>query len=159
MKKTTIILPLVAIVGAVVVWALSEQRGVSIAGVEIMGGDKKFLADRSIDFMEDLQFKDFKSAAIYHLDKTQKERDIPRLIQRVFFVKHEQLDIMSYKVLDVDLDRSKNRARVRVQVFYKMLGDKAVRDNSESARDMILLFYWFKQPDGSWTMELASSLE
>jgi hypothetical protein len=153
MKKTLLILPAVVLAGGAALWLLSEP-----GGLQIVGGDKSFLADRTVDFLEDIKFKDFKKAATYHLEKTQKERDIPTTIQRIFAIKHEVLDIQHYKILDVDLDRSQMRARVRAHVFYRVLGDKQLRDDADAMRDLIMLFYWFKQDDGSWAMELESSL-
>ncbi len=110
------------------------------------------------DFLEDLRFKDFKKSSTYHLEKTQKARDIPKLIRRVFLVRHEMLDIKSYKIIGLDFDRSGKRARVRAMVYYRILGDQRTRDDKDSSRDLELLFYWFQQDDDSWAMELESSL-
>lgn len=136
----------------------ADPRGLSLGGVELGGEERAWLADRSVDFMEDLQFKDFTKAAIYHLEATQKARDIPALIRKVFRVPPELLDIHSYKVLEVDLDRSKTRARVRMLTYYHALGDEASRDQAASNRSVEILLYWFRGADQKWTMELESSL-
>jgi len=137
------------------------QRGISVGGVEIGGTGRQWLADRTYDFLEDLQFKDFKKASSYHLAETQKERNIPDLIQRVFQVRHEVLDIMRFEIIEVDLDRSKSRARVRTNVWFRLLGDSEIADQKSSRRQTEILFYWFldsKATPPKWNMELASSL-
>ena len=137
------------------------EFGVSVGGVDVGGSERRWLAERTYDFLEDIQFKDFDRASTYHLKATQTERDIPALIQRVFQIRHETLDIVKFKILEVDLDRSKSRCRVRTSIWYRVLGDSVVTDNSESRRQAELLFYWFrdsKTNPPSWTMELSSSL-
>lgn len=158
MRKSLIILLVVLAAGAGVLLYLSNPRGISLGGIEIGGSERSWLADRSLDFLEDLQFKDFDSASTYHLDETKQKRDIPELIRSRFGIKHEVLDITGYEVTEVDLDRSKTRARVRLMVHFRVLGDRAVRDNAEAQRDLEMLLYWFRQPNGQWTMELESSL-
>jgi hypothetical protein len=137
---------------------LATPGGVSVAGIDFGGTDRGWLADRSTDFLEDLKFKDFKAASTFHLPETQKARDIPDLIRRVFVVRHELLDIQRYKVIDVDLDRSRSRARVRTEVTYRVLGDVTNAPDPNLTRKLEVLLYWFKQSNGTWAMELESSL-
>ena len=158
MQKSLIILVIVLALGGGALWFFSQPRGVSFGGVDFGGHERAWLAERSVDFFEDIQFKDFKKASTYHLDETQKARDIPELIRQRFGIKHEVLDITQYKVLDVDLDRSKERARVRMLVMFRVLGDKLTRNDKEGTRDTELLLYWFRKKDGKWHMELESSL-
>jgi hypothetical protein len=158
MKKSTIVLFLSLAVAGGVLFVLSTPGGVSAFGVNLGASDKAFLRDRTVDFLEDIRFKDFTKASTYHLPATQKARDIPALIQRVFKIKHEILDIQRYEILDVDLDRGKSRARVRAMVYFHVLGDQSMREKEDAFRNVEMLFYWFKQPDGQWVMELESSL-
>jgi hypothetical protein len=158
MRKSVVILGIAVVLGAAALVIVSSPFGVSVGGIEVGGTERKWLAERTIDFLEDIQFKDFQRASTYHLDKTQKERNIPELIRRIFQIKHEVLDIKDYKILDVDLDRSTSRARVRALVHYHVLGDQSTRDHLEAMREVEMLFYWFRQTDGTWTMELESSL-
>ncbi|MFO0727930.1 MAG: hypothetical protein U1E65_29390 [Myxococcota bacterium] len=158
--KTKTILALVGTaliaVGALVIW--TSPGGLKLGAVEIGGSQRGWLSDRSFDFLEDLQFKDFEKASTYHLAETQKKRDIPTMIRRIFGIKHELLDIQDYKILDVDLDRSGARARVKVLVNYHVLGDESSRDSTSAFKSLELMLYWFKQADASWAMELESSL-
>ena len=84
----------------------------------------------------DRKFKDFEKASTYHLAETQKKRDIPTMIRRIFGIKHELLDIQDYKILDVDLDRSGARARVKVLVNYHVLGDESSRDSTSAFKSL-----------------------
>jgi hypothetical protein len=132
--------------------------GISVGGVEYGGTDRRTLHKLTVDFFEDIQFKDYASAATFHLAATQAKRDIPEMIRRVFAVKPELLDIQRYDVLDVDLDRSGNRGRTRTMITFRALGDTAVGQSADAHRQGEMMLYWFKQPDGVWTMELESSL-
>jgi hypothetical protein len=161
MKKKLILLSLigVAVLLAVVLAMVATPGGISVNGVEYGGTDRTLLGKLTVDFFEDIQFKDFQSAATFHLAATQAKRDIPAMIQRVFStLKPEALDIQRYKVLDVDLDRSGKRGRTRTQLTYRLLGDERVAGHAEALRQLEMMLYWFKQPDGSWAMELESSL-
>jgi len=157
MKSAAILVLVLGLAGAAL-YLTSSQGGPSGVSALVLSPDKALLRDRTLEFLEDIKFKDFKKASTYHLEATQKARDIPALIQRIFRIRHEVLDIQSYEVLEVELDRSKKRGRVRTLVYFHILGDRDVRESEESHRDTEILFYWFKQPDGSWTMELESSL-
>lgn len=158
MTKSLWILVVVSIVAGGVLWVTSQPRGLSVGSLLPGGEDRAYVADRTVDFLEDIKFKDFDEAATYHLPETQEERDIPNLIRRVFRVKHEVLDIQDYEILGVEMDRGKKRARVRAFIRYRVLGDPTIRDDPEARRDLEMLFYWFQQEDGSWVMELESSL-
>ena len=159
MRKSLIALVVVLLVGAgVLVSVANKPWGLDFSQFGVGSGDAAWLAARSVDFLEDLKFKDFEKASKYHLAKAREARDVPALIQRAFGIKHEILDITSFDVLDVDLDRSGRRARVRTLVRFHVLGERSMRDDPGSNRDIEMLLYWFKAEDGSWTMELESSL-
>ena len=51
------------------------------------GGDRGELRRVALQFLEDIQFKDFASAASYHAPDLRDSVDIPFLIQRLFTVK------------------------------------------------------------------------
>lgn len=113
--------------------------------------DGKFLNERSIDFLEDIKFKDFQKAASYHSSEDRKKVNVSRLIGKMFMVKPELLDIMSYEILRIELDRSKTRARVHTRTKVKLLNTKEIREPE-------LIFYWHKDPNEGWVMKLESSL-
>lgn len=113
--------------------------------------DGKFLNDRQIDFLEDIKFKDFQKAASYHSSEDRKKVNVSKLIGKMFMVKPELLDIMSYEILRIELDRSKTRARVHTKTKVKLLNTKEIREPE-------LIFYWHKDPAEGWVMKLESSL-
>lgn len=158
MRKSLIALVIVAVIAGAAVLFFATPVGLSVGGVDLGGTERAWLRERSVDFLEDLQFKDFDTAATYHLGETQVARDIPQLIRKVFLIKHEVLDIIRYEITEVDLDRSKTRARVRCLIDFRVMGDSAIRDKPESKRNVEMMLYWFRGDDGKWTMELESSL-
>ena len=75
--------------------------------------DQRLVNGLSTDFMEDLQFKDFRRSASYH-HKLEKDRiDVGKTLERLFFVKPEGLDIQSYRIVKADIDSTGDRARVQ----------------------------------------------
>lgn len=116
-----------------------------------MSPDGHFLEQKTLDFMEDIRYKDFKKAATYHNAVERKTVDIPNLLERIFAIKPEFLDILRYKVTAVDLDRSGERARVHVKAVVKVL-------NTSEIKEPDVIFYWYKDPREGWCMRLESSL-
>lgn len=114
--------------------------------------DRRFLEQQTLHFLEDLQFKDFKKAASYHSAEDRKKVNIPALIERVFQVKPETLDIMRFEVERVDIDSSGMRARVKTHTVIKIL-------NANEIKEPEIMFYWYKDPTEGWVMELESSLQ
>lgn len=117
-----------------------------------LGGDRGLLRRIALDFMEDIQFKDFASAAGYHAPELIETVDIPFLIQRLFQVRPEALDFMDYEVVFAEVDSSGLRARVRVRVTAKFLLDELIEE-----REFILYFYRDSVND-PWYMRLEDSL-
>jgi hypothetical protein len=117
-----------------------------------LGGDRGALRRIALDFMEDIQFKDFISAASYHAPELIESVDIPYLIQRLFAVRPEGLDIMGYEIVFADIDSSELRARVKVRVRGKILLDERLEE-----REFILYFYR-DSVDDPWYMKLEDSL-
>jgi len=117
-----------------------------------LGGDRGLLRRISMDFLEDIQFKDFVSAASYHAPELIEAVDIPFLIQRLFQVRPEALDVMDYEVVFAELDSSGLRARVRVRVRVKLLLDGRLEE-----REFILYFHRDTVAD-PWYMRLEDSL-
>ena len=117
-----------------------------------LGGDRGALRRIAMDFLEDIQFKDFVSAASYHAPDLIETVDIPFLIQRLFAVKPEALDFMDYEVVFADIDSSGLRARVKVRIKAKFLVDDRI-DEKE-----LLLYFHRDTVDDPWYMKLEDSL-
>lgn len=96
----------------------------------------------SLKFMEDLQFKDFRSSSLYH-HKLERDRvDIGRTLEKLFLLKPEFLDLMSYRIVKIDMDDSGTRARVLVNTKFKRLNMNAKPEEGE------VILYWLKRhPD------------
>ena len=117
-----------------------------------LGGDRGALRRLALDFLEDIQFKDFLSAASYHAPDLIDSVDIPFLLQRLFAVKPEALDIMDFDIVFADIDSSDLRARVKVRVKAKLLVNEVIEE-----RELVLYFYR-DSVDDPWYMKLEDSL-
>ncbi len=117
-----------------------------------LGGDRGALRRIALEFLEDVQFKDFLSAASYHAPDLIDTVDIPFLLQRLFAVKPEALDIMDFDIVFADIDSSDLRARVKVRVKAKILLDGRIEE-----REIVLYFYRDSEDD-PWYMKLEDSL-
>lgn len=117
-----------------------------------LGGDSGELRRTAESFWEDLQFKDYSAAAAYHAPDLQDAVDIPFLIQRIFLLKPEMLDIMEYEIVMVDIDKSGNRARLRTRLKVKDLTRNKVKEQQ------VMLYFARDDADSPWYMRLEDSL-
>lgn len=117
-----------------------------------LGGEKEKLRSLSMRFMEDIEFKDYQHAASYHHPETQDSVDIPFLIQRLFKVKPEAMDIMEYEPVFAKLDSSGLRGRVKVRVKVKLLIEDRI------ATRAMMLFFTRESEEAQWFMILEDSL-
>lgn len=117
-----------------------------------LGGDRGELRRTSLAFWEDIQFKDFERAAGYHDPAVQDEVDIPYLIQRLFALRPEQLDLMSIEIVLAEVDSSGLRARVKTRLKVKELATGKVKEPE------VMLYYHRTSRDAPWFMVLEDSL-
>lgn len=151
MRKVLALFGVLALLAAVLL-LLSSRTGLQLGGVTVStSADASYLEQRTLDFLEDIRFKDFEKAASYHSVEDRKTVRIPELIERIFAIKPEFLDILRYEILAVELDRSGTRGRVKTRTVVKVL-------NSGEIREPEILFYWMKDPRDGWVMKLESSL-
>ncbi len=118
----------------------------------LLGGDRGDLRRVALAFLEDIQFKDFTSAAGYHSPETRDSVDIPFLIQRLFTVRPEALDIMDYEVVFAEIDESGLRARVKLRVTVKFLLNALINERE------VILFFERNTVNDPWYMKLEDSL-
>ena len=149
MKRLSVIFVLIALIGASLTLVVSRPDLLLRFG---MGGDSAKLMRITRSFLEDIQFKDFKKAASYHRAEEQDQVDIPFLLERLFMIKPEQLDIMDYEIIFAKVDSSGLRARVKTRVKVKNLlrGDIQNRE--------LMLYYFRDDAKSPWHMKLESSL-
>ena len=117
-----------------------------------LGGDRGALRRIALAFLEDVQFKDFVSAASYHAPDLMDSVDIPFLLQRLFAVKPEALDIMGYDIVFAELDSSNRRARVKARVKVKLLLEERIQERE------FILYFDRDSVDDPWYMKLEDSL-
>lgn len=149
MKRSSLLF-LMIILGLLAWFAHDGRWGRSLFS-DLFSGELADLEKRSLAFMEDIRFKDFEKAASYHHPEDREKADIPKLIERLFKIKPELLDLMDYQVLSSSLDSSKSRARVKLKAKVNLL-------NSDKIREPEFILYYHKNKGGNWYMELASSL-
>jgi len=148
MKKTTFVLFTTIII--ISIFLLKGSDISSLNMLTFLSKDVSIIQKFALSFFEDLKFKDFDSAAKYHSLKDQKKVNIPKLIEKLFQVKPEFLDIMEYKILETSLDSSKKRARVKMKTKVNIL-------NSGKIKNPEVILYFHKKGE-KWYMELESSL-
>jgi len=149
MKKSNITFILVLLVlGGYIAYDVQGGRSFFLG---LFSKDQSIMSDNALSFMEDVKFKDFKTAATYHSPEDQKNVDIPRLIERLFRVKPEFLDIMEYNILETSLDSTGKRGRVKLKAKVRLL-------NSDEIKTPEVIFYFHKKGE-EWYMELESSLK
>ncbi|MCO5171325.1 MAG: hypothetical protein M9894_33910 [Planctomycetes bacterium] len=175
MKKVGVVL---AVVLGLAVAALIgfQSYGFQLFGVSwAWDKEKAELARLAQSFLQDLQFKDFDKAGKYHELIDQGKADIPKLIERLFQVKPEVLNIRDFEVVRVDMDQDGKRARTFFRSNLEFL-NTAEGDKPNKEKQVEGILYWHKRPgaageaeaptDGSdpaalaeqWFMKLESSL-
>jgi hypothetical protein len=150
-KALTALLVLSLLLGGYLTAAHVSGGGFWTLGLAL-GGDRGALRRMALDFLEDIQFKDFASAAGYHAPDLIESVDIPFLLQRLFAVKPEALDIMDYEIVFAEIDSSELRARVKSRVKVKLLMGERIEE-----REFILYFDRESVTD-PWYMKLEDSL-
>ncbi len=152
MKKVLWLLGFLLVVGGGYVAAAHFSGGAYPTLGLPLGGDRGFLRRAALAFWEDIQFKDFVKAASYHAPEVQGSVDIPYLIERLFGIKPEMLDVMEYEVVLADVDSTGLRARVKTRIKVKILVDGSLAERE------VMLYFHRSTPDAPWYMELESSL-
>lgn len=116
--------------------------GVALVVLRPFSGEIGLLQDMSTSFMEDLQFKDFRSSKLYSHELDQERLDIGATLERLFQIKPELLDILDYTLVRTDIDSSGERAKVLVRTRFKRLNIGKEVEEAE------LILYWIKRhPD------------
>ena len=152
MKKAVIaLLVLALLLGGYLGVAHVSGGAFSTLGLAL-GGDRGALRRVALSFLEDIQFKDFVSPASYHAPDIRDSVDIPFLIQRLFTVRPEALDIMDYEVVFAEIDSGGLRARVKLRVKVKLLLNALINERE------VILYFQRDSVDDPWYMKLEDSL-
>ena len=150
-KAVTALLVLSLLLGGYLVVAHVSGGAFATLGLAL-GGDRGALRRTALAFLEDIQFKDFESAASYHAPDVRDSVDIPFVIQRLFTVRPEALDIMDYEVVFAEIDSGGLRARVKVRVKVKLLLNALISERE------VLLYFERDSVDDPWYMKLEDGL-
>ena len=124
------------------------------AGYLILGGytplfasDRKILRDKTYRFWECIQFKSFDQAAAF--DRAEDKETTARLIERIFRIKPENLDIQKVDVIHEDLDRTGKLGRTKSRITGEVL-------NPKKPLEIEVMLFWEKETE--WWLKLESSL-
>ncbi len=143
-KKVTLILVLLLVAGGAAYAVLSGMTSVYQSDVHII---KK----KSNRFFECIKFKEFGEASKFHHPSEQKGVDIPKMIEDLFKVPPEQLDIQEVNVLFGEIDTSGVLGKVKTRCTVNVL-------NAKKTRNPEVMLYW-KKMEGRWYLKLRSTLE
>ena len=150
MKKSTVALVLICLLlGGYFTFEAEWGRSLLL---RFLSPDRDAVNQMTLAFLEDIRFKDFDQAATYHSPEDQARVDIPMLIERLFKIKPEMLDIMEYEILFVKVDSTGLRARVKTETKVQDLQRK------KPERRQLMLYYHRETQDAPWFMILENSL-
>ena len=128
----------------------------AVGGYAIHGGytpllhsDKKVIRDQTRRFWEFVRFKSFDQAAEF--DHDEDKETTARLIERIFRIKPENLDIQRVDVVSVEIDATGDLARSKTRLEGEML-------NPKKAKTIEVMLFWRREGD-AWMLRLRSSLE
>ena len=113
--------------------------GGAIYLAEPFNADRRIVQDLSTKFMEDIQFKDFRSSALYHHELEQDRVDIGKAIERLFLVKPEMLNIQDFRIVRTEIDSTSRRARVLVNSRFRRL------NIDEEPEEADLQLFWIRR--------------
>jgi len=159
MKKFALIVLALVLVGGLA-FAVITPWGLRLGGNFLAyNAVQAALAKHGARFLECIQYKNFDEAAGFHSKDDRKKANIPQLIERLFKVKPEFLDIRRIDVTRVTVDSAGSRARTyfraNVELLNSLQNPKEQKERKE--RDVEGILYWKKQ-DGEWRLDLQSSL-
>lgn len=129
--------------------------GATAAGYLILGGytplyasDTKILREKTYRFWECIKFKSFDQAAAF--DRAQDKQTTAKLIERIFRIKPENLDIQTVDVIHADLDRTGRLGRTKTRITGEVL-------NPKKLVEVEVMLFWEKEGE-AWWLKLESSL-
>jgi len=112
--------------------------------------EKHELKEMSMRFFECIKFKEFGEAADFHNAEDKKSADIPKMLEGLFQVPPENMDINDIYVVTTEINSSGVLAKVKLQMSVKML-------NTGKQKNPEVNLFWKKEND-KWYLKLKSSL-
>lgn len=113
--------------------------------------DRHIITQQTARFFECIKFKEFDEASDFHNTEDRAKADIPYLIEDLFKIPPEYLDIQDYRIVFADTDSSGLLGKAKTRCVVHIL------NTNEIKRPEVIL-YWKKEGD-NWYLKLRSSLE
>lgn len=146
MKKVLIASALLFVVALGLLIGL-KPYGFDLFGVaQVWDKDGMIVHEKAERFLEALKYKDFDTAAAFHNWEDEQKVDIAELIEDMFKVKPEQLNIRDIKITGVDFDEGHQRARTHFVAITEMLNTTQNKEESNREREIEGVLYWHKRP-------------
>ncbi len=145
MKKILLLLLLLALAagGVVGYLVLTGQTG-------YYRTDEHVIKKKTHRFFECIKFKEFGEAAGFHDAADKGKVDIPVLIEDLFLVPPEQLDIQEIQVIFAEVDSSGVLAKSKTRCIVQLLNSKEIKKPE-------VMLYW-KKTGKEWYLKLESTL-
>ena len=144
MKKLLLLILVLVILGGLA-FVLSQGM---VPGLQ---SERQVIIQQTKRFWECIQFKEFEEAANFHNREDRDKANIPDLIEKLFKIPPEQLDIQDFTIMFGEIDSTGALARVKTKCFTRVL-------NTDEKRIKEVILYWKKEKD-QWFLKLRSSLE
>ena len=144
MKKLLIVVFVLAVLGGV-------GYAVFTGHVPALKSDRHIVIGKTHRFFECVKFKEFGEAGNFHTAEDAKKADIPKMIEDLFKVPPEYLDVQDVNILFAEIDSSKVLAKVKTRCTVQLLNTKEIRHPE-------CILYW-KLENGEWYLKLRSTLE
>lgn len=158
MKKFLVVALLLVLLGGGLLFAMSKGSLTSGLMGLVLDEDEKQLFELAKGFLEAIQYKDFSTAAGFHNEDDEKKVDIPKMIESLFKVKPEVLNIRDLKVTRVTVDSTGKRARTFFDSNIEFLNSlQRKQDKDRKNKNVEGVLYWQKEK-GQWQLKLESSL-
>ena len=160
MKKFIAALVLLSLIGGAALF-LNTSKLDMLSRFGMINEDEKKLAELAFKFLEAIQYKDFATAASLHNAEDRKSVDIAKLIENLFKVKPEVLNIRDLTITRTTIDSTGTRARTYFDSNIEVLNSLQNRKKSDAKRkerNVEGILYWHKE-DGEWKLKLKSSLQ
>lgn len=146
MKKVAIASVLLLVVALGLLIGL-KPYGFDLFGVaKVWDPEQAIVYEKAERFLEALKYKDFATAAAFHNWEDEQKADIPKLIERLFKVKPEQLNIRDVKITGVDFDEGHQRARTHFTAITELLNSTQNDEEQNREREVEGILYWHKRP-------------
>ncbi|MDP6114480.1 MAG: hypothetical protein QGG53_21670 [Planctomycetota bacterium] len=113
--------------------------------------DRQIIIQQTKRFFECVQFKEYAEAGNFHNAADRKDANIPKMIESLFKIPPEQLDIQEYNIVFGEVDTSGLLGRVNTRCVVRTL-------NVNDVQKPEIILYWKKEGE-NWYLKLLSSLE